>query len=279
MSLRLDQTLAAATHTLVPHSDSPRADAEILLAQQLSLSRAQLFARGSTVLTPDEVAAYQQRLARRSQGEPVAYITGSQGFWTLDLQVSPAVLVPRPETELLVEWSLECLKHLAEPCLADLGTGSGCIALALAHERADAQVQGVDLSPQALALASLNARRLGLERVRWVPATFSEFLESARDLDLIVSNPPYIAAADPHLPALRHEPQMALTDGADGLRWLAEIIASASRALRPGGWLLLEHGYDQATAVRGLLAAAGFAQVQSRRDLAGHERASGGQRP
>lgn len=275
MSLR--QALDAAVAQLAAASESPRLDAELLLAQVLGLSRGQLLARGEQVLDGGRRRQYAQLLRRRAAGEPVAYLTGRRGFWTLDLEVSPAVLVPRPETELLVEWGLELLQERPAPEVLDLGTGSGAIALALASERADARVLATDRSEAALAVARANAARLGLHlefaRGDWFEACIG------RRFELIVSNPPYVAGDDPRLAALQAEPRTALTPGGDGLGALRCIVAAAPGFLRGGGRLLLEHGAGQGAAVRALLAAAGFTDVRTRRDLAGHERASGGRRP
>jgi release factor glutamine methyltransferase len=260
-----------------------RLDAQLLLLHTLdqpSSARAWLLAHDTDPVPP----AQQQRLTdltqRRLGGEPLAYITGEKEFFGLALRVDARVLVPRPDTETLVEWALEVLpppsaKTDAEPVLRvlDLGTGSGAIALAIQHSRLDVAVLAVDFSADALAVARDNARRLKL------PLEFvqSSWLNQAPGrFDLIVSNPPYIREQDPHLPALAHEPLQALTAGADGLDDLRLIIQQAPLHLRPGAWLLLEHGYDQAVAVRQLLDEAGFADVQSRRDLAGVERCSGG---
>ncbi|PPE73488.1 peptide chain release factor N(5)-glutamine methyltransferase [Solimonas fluminis] len=276
--MTLTEALAWATQRIGAASDSPRQDAEILLAHQLGLSRGQLFTRLREPLRAADAEAFEDLVARRARQLPVAYLTGEKGFWTLLLKVTPAVLVPRPETELLVEWGLECLQACELPQVADLGTGSGAIALALASERPEAAVIATDASAEALAVARGNAADLGLERVQFRCGHWCAPLEGGR-FDLIVSNPPYIRAADEHLPALRHEPLSALTDGADGLQCLREIAATAPVLLRPGGWLLLEHGYDQGEAVRGLLRQAGLADIATRRDLGGQERATGGRQP
>lgn len=254
-----------------------RLDAQLLLLHALGRDpgeRAWLLAHDTDALDPQAGAAYEALCARRAAGEPLAYLVGEKEFFGLMLQVDRRVLVPRPDTETLVEWALEVLQDRPTPSLVDLGTGSGAIALALASRRPDARVQAVDRSEDALAVARANAQRLGLA-VNFRAASWLE--GSAIGLDLIVSNPPYIADADPHLAALGHEPLSALAAGCDGLDDLRAIVAQAPAHLAAGGWLLLEHGWDQAGAVRGLLQAAGFAQVQSRRDLAGIERASGGQ--
>lgn len=254
-----------------------RLDAQMLLLHALDRptgDRAWLVAHDGDVL-PDEAA---QRFAgycqRRAHGEPVAYLTGHKEFFGLQLQVDARVLDPRADTETLVQWALELLDRPMD--VADLGTGSGAIALALQSQRPEARITAADASNEALAVARANAARLGL------PVTFRQgsWLEGdTAQYGLIVSNPPYVAAADPHLAALRHEPQQALVSGPDGLDDIRQIIQQAPQRLSPGGWLLLEHGHDQAPAVRGLLATQGFAQVGSRKDLAGIERCSGGQWP
>lgn len=257
-------------------SDSARLDAELLLAQVLDCERGRLYAIDDRLLGTDAQAQYTALVERRAAGEPVAYLLGRRGFWTFELAVSPAVLVPRPETELLVEWALDCFAAGRPGRIADLGTGSGAIAIALAGERPQAQVTAVDRSADALAVARHNADRLGLDapRLRCVHGDWYTGLDGR--YELIVSNPPYIAADDAHLPALAHEPREALTDGGDGLACLRTIVAGAPQALVAGGWLLVEHGYDQGEAVRALFAQAGFGSIQTRRDLGGRERATGG---
>ncbi|EIT69908.1 protein-(glutamine-N5) methyltransferase, release factor-specific [Hydrocarboniphaga effusa AP103] len=273
--MTMAEALASGKARLAPCSDSARLDAEWLLADVLAISPGALPARSRQALDEAQRTRYEQQLARREQGEPVAYLLGTQGFWTLDLQVSPAVLIPRPDTELLVEWSRAMLPPKAEAEVADLGTGSGAIALAIARECPKARVLATDVSQAALDVAERNARLNHIANVRFAQGSWFEPLTDER-FDLIVSNPPYIAAGDPHLPALRHEPLSALTDGADGLNCLREIVAGARAHLKPGAWLLVEHGYDQAAAVRELFAQAGYLDVQTRRDLGGNERASGG---
>lgn len=262
-----------------------RLDAQLLLLQALDRTgqdRAWLLAHDTDALSANARARFTALVARRAAGEPLAYLTGHREFFGLDLQVDARVLVPRPDTETLVSWALAMLPAApgptaeSAPCVPvlDLGTGSGAIALALKAQRPDLKVQALDHSEAALAVARSNARRLGLEvtfrQGNWLGGVHERF-------QLIVANPPYIADADPHLPALRFEPLQALTAGADGLRDLRAIVAAAPACLAPGGWLLLEHGYDQASAVCQLLQAAGFRQVQSRADLAGIARCSGGQ--
>lgn len=253
-----------------------RLDAQLLLLHALGRpvnDRAWLLAHDTDPFPEETWPAFAARLSRRTAGEPVAYLLGEKEFHGLQLQVDARVLVPRPDTETLVEWALACLDGRLAPRVLDLGTGSGAIALALQHARPDAQVDAVDASADALAVARANAQRLGLP----VRFTESSWLDGAADgYAVIASNPPYIAAGDPHLPALRHEPTRALVAGADGLDDIRQIVRDAPAHLADGGWLLLEHGHDQAAAVRQLLAERGFAEVQSRDDLAGIARCSGG---
>jgi len=265
--------LGWAAGALQPASDSARLDAEILLCELLRCNRAGLVIRADEVLTTELALRYAALIERRQQGEPVAYLTGRREFWSLELQVSPAVLIPRPDTELLVEWALERLRGVSAPLLADLGTGSGAIALALASERPDARVVAVDLSADALAQAAHNARLLGLDRVDFRLGDWLLPLAGER-FDLIVSNPPYVADQDPHLRDLRFEPRRALTAGADGLADLRRIAAAAPGHLKPGAVLLLEHGAEQGAAVRALLHEQGYGAVETRRDLNGLERAT-----
>lgn len=249
-----------------------RLDAELLLAHVLDVPRASVIARDERVLTPEELGDFERLLARRLAGEPLAYLTGTKEFWTLELEVTPDVLVPRPETELLVEWGTA----LGAASVLDLGTGSGAVALALARGLPSARVTAVDRSAAALAVARGNGARLRLA-VEWLPGSWFEPVRGRR-FDLVVSNPPYVAEGDPHLRDLRFEPALALASGADGLDALRTIVAGAPVHLEPGGWLLVEHGATQGAAVRDLFARAGFRGVETRRDLAGHERATGGRR-
>ncbi len=268
--MQLSQALAAA-HAL----GLPRLDAQLLLLHTLGRpahDRAWLLAHDSDALDPEAVERFLALARRRAGGEPLAYLTGVREFYGLPLQVDARVLDPRPDTETLVEWALERLAGLRAPRVVDLGTGSGAIALALKHARPDAQVSAVDASADALAVARANAQRLGLD-VTFLQGNWLAGLEGR--FDLIVSNPPYIAEGDPHLAALGHEPRQALTAGRDGLDDIRTITAQAPAHLQPGGWLLLEHGWDQADAVRGLLSRAGLHETQSRADLAGIARCSG----
>ncbi len=256
-----------------------RLDAHMLVLHALGRSeheRAWLLAHDTDALPDSAYAALQNNVRRRANGEPLAYITGHKAFYGLDLAVDLRVLVPRPDTETLVEWALEVLSPVPGGQVVDLGTGSGAIALALKHARPNLQVSAVDFSTDALAVARANAQRLKLD-VAWVQGSWLDGVPGL--FDAIVSNPPYIASGDHHLAALTHEPLSALASGADGLDDIRTIIRQAPARLRGGGWLLLEHGYDQAAAVRTLLTQAGFASAQSRRDLAGIERCSGGRWP
>ena len=268
-----------------------RVDAQILLLHSLQRplhDRAWLLAHDSDTLTPAQSNAWQDALQRRLSSEPVAYITGRKDFFGLTLAVDARVLDPRPDTETLVDWALACLPDSAPSSsssnrslrILDLGTGSGAVALALQHARPDATVWAVDASEDALAVARANAARLQLG-VQFIASDWLSAVDIQRTgrFDLIVSNPPYVAEGDPHLATLTHEPLQALTSGPDGLDDIRQIIAQAPACLTPGGWLLLEHGWDQATQVQALLREAGFEQVQSRRDLGGIERCTGAAMP
>ena len=252
-----------------------RLDAQLLLLHALGRSateRAWLLAHGSDALAPEVQAAFEGFARRRRAGEPLAYITGTKAFYGLDLQVDARVLDPRADTETLVDWALEVLPVDARCSALDLGTGSGAIALALQSQRPLCEVHALDFSTDALAVARANAQRLQLP-VRFLQGSWLDGLEER--FDLIVSNPPYVAADDPHLAALTFEPLPALAAGLDGLDDLRKIILQAGANLKSGGWLLLEHGYNQAAAVRELLQRSGFVDVQSRKDIAGIERCSG----
>jgi release factor glutamine methyltransferase len=248
----------------------------ILLCHALDLTRVGLITNSERVVNEEEAAYLSALVARRQDGEPIAYIVGQREFFGLPFRVSPAVLIPRPDTELIVELALERLAPRAR--LLDMGTGSGAIAVSVAHTRPDALVTALDVSAEALAVARANAAANGTAvrflRSDWFAALGDE------EFDLIASNPPYIASGDAHLAQgdLRFEPSAALTDFADGLAALRTIIQGAPAHLVPGGWLLLEHGYDQAAPVRALLSDAGYEEVQSWRDLGGIERVSGGRR-
>lgn len=253
-----------------------RLDALLLLGALLNQPRSWLMIHDEAPLTLEQASRFQDWVARRAQNEPLAYLLGEKEFHGLMLEVNAHTLVPRPDTETLVDWALELLKTaaLAQPDVVDLGTGSGAIALAIKHRHPTANVDALDLSAQALLTAKSNAQRLGLD-IRFHQGDWWAPLKGRR-FDLIVSNPPYIAAGDPHLAALRHEPLQALTPGGDGLSALQTLVEGAPAHLRPGGWLLLEHGFDQADAVAQALHAAGFGAVECRRDLGGQPRVSGG---
>lgn len=254
-----------------------RIDAELLLLHLLGKPRSWLYAHADDALSAGVEAAFDALLARREAGEPIAYITGRRGFWSLDLEVTPATLIPRPETERLVELALERLPRDAPCRVADLGTGSGAIALSLARELPRAQVVATDASAAALAVAERNARRLGIANASFVEGDWVAPLAGQR-FDLIASNPPYIESDDPHLAQgdLRFEPATALASGGDGLDDIRRIVADAIPCLRPGGWLLFEHGWKQGEAARALLQAAGYADVFTAQDLEGRDRVSGG---
>ena len=257
--------------------DDARAEAELLLAHVLGRTRAWLFAWPESVPDASQRDAFDRLVAARARGEPVAYLLGRRAFWSLDLAVTPAVLIPRPETELLVELALARLPDDRECAVADLGTGSGAIALSIARDRPRARVLATDASTAALDVARANAVRLGIGNIAFAQGDWCAALGDAR-FDAIVSNPPYIEAADPHLGQgdLRHEPLSALASGIDGLDAIRSIVAHAPDHLVPGGWLLLEHGWNQAGRVRELLAARGFAATGSQRDGNGHERVTFG---
>lgn len=255
-----------------------RLDAQLLLAHLTGRTRAWLLAHGDVALEADARARLPALIARRAAGEPLAYLVGMKEFHGLELRVDARVLVPRPETELLVDWALELLRGelagLGVPAVVDLGTGSGAIALATKQAFPAAEVLATDLSTDALVVARANAARLGLD-IAFVSGAWWQ-AAAGRRFDLALSNPPYVAANDDHLPALRHEPMAALTPGSSGMEAFADLVAAAPEHLRPGGWLLLEHGHDQAEQVSACLVARGFSRVTTRHDLAGHPRCTGG---
>lgn len=269
---------------LIQHSQLPRAEARRLLASLTGQPLTWFMAHGDDPADPDLAARFQALAERRRAGEPLAYLLGQQEFYGRPFAVSPAVLIPRADTETLVETALEQLALLRQQrravplSLLELGTGSGIIAITLALEAPDTEVHTVERSPEALAMAQRNAKALGADHIHWHAGSWWQALASPRRFDLIVSNPPYIAANDHHLQQgdLRFEPPQALAAGPDGLDDLRIIIGGAPAHLNPGGWLLLEHGYDQEAPVQALLRDAGFADVFTRRDLAGQPRVSGG---
>jgi len=276
---RIDQTLRDAAAALASLSQAaPRLEAELLLMEATGWTRTRLVAWPEAYLEPVAAARFDALLARRLAGEPIAYIRGRQAFWTLDLKVTPDTLIPRPETELLVEIALELPDPERPRRVADLGTGSGAIAAAVASERPAWQVIATDRSAGALMVARANFLSLGLANSRPLRADWLSPIASC-SLDLILANPPYVAAADPHLDQgdLPHEPRAALTPGPDGLAAIRRIAAEAVRCLRPGGLLAVEHGFDQGAAVRGLFRDHGLRDPHTRRDLAGLDRVTLGQ--
>jgi release factor glutamine methyltransferase len=274
----VSDVLHTATTLLTRASESPRLDAELLLEHVTGLSRTQFRAAPERELPVQAAWSFQQLVKRRMQGEPIAYIRGQQDFWSLLFEVTPAVLIPRPETELLVERALAHIDVTSSASLLDLGTGSGAIALTIANERPGAHITAIDQSLEALAVATRNAARLQIPRVRFVQSNWYSALDRSMRFDVIVSNPPYIATDDPELQpnVRRFEPNAALIPGPSGLEALRAIVAGAPHHLRPHGWLLLEHGWKQSPYVRDLLVRSGFAHVRSQADLAGHERVTEG---
>ncbi len=277
----IETALQTASERLRDHSDSPRLDAELLLAQILEADRTHLRTWPEQELTTQQQSAFERLLERRLAGEPVAYLLGRRGFWTFELEVTPDTLIPRPETELLVEQALARIPEDAAWPIADLGTGSGAIALAIASERPACTVHATDRSAAALDVARRNAKALGLDNVRFHQGVWFQALPKAMAWPLIVSNPPYVPDTAPHLDArgVRFEPRQALAAGADGLDDIRHLVDAARPRLVPGGWLLLEHGWDQGEAVARLLEAAGYTAIAGYRDLAGHPRVSAGRRP
>lgn len=277
MATTIDQVIRQATKQLAATSSSPRLDAEVLLRHVAGLTRTALITRANDRLSPEHEEQLSGLIIRRAQGEPVAYLTGSREFWSIDLSVTPDVLIPRPETELLVEQALMRIPDNADWTIADLGTGSGAVALAIAKERPRCRVIATDASEAALAIARTNANRLAIENVEF---RHGEWLDPFADqvLKMIVSNPPYIAEQDQHLSQgdVRFEPRGALVAGADGLVAIRTIAAGARQHLRRCGLLLLEHGYDQGPAVRAILAGQGYTTVDTFPDLHGLPRVSFG---
>ncbi|WP_422528680.1 peptide chain release factor N(5)-glutamine methyltransferase [Serratia fonticola] len=273
------QTWLKTATLRLTHSDSAKRDAEILLGFVTGRARTYLLAFGETPLTAEQAEKLRGLLARRERGEPVAYLVGEREFWSLPLSVSPATLIPRPDTECLVELALERLP--ATPCaILDLGTGTGAIALALASERPDCQLTGIDLQPEAVALAQHNAQKLAINNARFLQGSWFTPV-AGQKFALIASNPPYIDEADPHLAQgdVRFEPGSALVAAEQGLADLAAIVQQAADYLEPQGWLLLEHGWQQGENVRTLLNAEGFIAVATHRDYGGNDRVTLGQKP
>lgn len=263
--------------SICQNSRLPRLETQMLWQHVLQVPRVWLIAHDTDILAPEAVHSYRQLEARRLAGEPMAYIVGRREFMGYEFDVTPAVLIPRPETELLVETACDFLQDIAAPKVLDLGTGTGAIAVSIALAYPRATVMATDFSAAALAVAQKNAQRLG-SSVEFMCGNWYDALAGHKDFDLIVSNPPYISRNDPHLLEgdVRFEPKDALTDGNDGLTALQAIVEGAGQRLRPKGALYMEHGWDQAAAVRRLLQEAGFMQIRSLKDLAGIERISGG---
>lgn len=272
----LDDALRWGRAELAASSESAALDAEVLLLHVLDCTRSALRAWPERLIDRERAARFQALIGRRREGWPVAYLTGEREFWSRSFHVGPGVLIPRHETELLIELALERLPPDAGADILDLGTGSGIIALTLAAERPGCRVSAIDASTKAIATAQHNALRLGLGRVRFVPGHWLDPLAAHDRFDLMVSNPPYIPEQDPHLGQgdLLYEPREALASGSDGLAALREIIDLGRAHLNPGGWLILEHGYDQSDSVAALLAGCAYREMSHHRDLQGHRRAT-----
>lgn len=276
-TLTLQETLLAATAQLGASSDSARLDAELLLCHALQKPRSYLFAHAGDLLDADTASDFRRYLLRRINAEPVAYITGRKEFWSLQLEVTPATLVPRPETECLVQLASEKLAGLVSPVVADLGTGSGAIALALASEFPRGRFVATDISEEALAVAQRNAARLGIDTIEFRQGDWTTPI-SGQMFDIIVSNPPYVRHDDPALLTLQHEPVSALSAGPAGLDAISRLVVDCLPLTRPGGWLLLEHGAEQALEVAGLFTQAGWRSIVSVTDLAGRPRVTLGRK-
>lgn len=273
-------TIRSILHHAIQQLVSPtsRLDAEVLLCHVLKVNRAYLYTWQDKVLITEYYQQFQDLLAKRIQGQPIAYLTGEKEFWSLSFQVTPATLIPRPETELLVEQALLRLPNEKVATVIDLGTGCGAIALAILHQRPDLTMIAVDCDAETLKIAQSNAVRLHLTQIKFLQSHWFTNLPHVK-ADMIVSNPPYIADSDPHMTQgdVRYEPRHALTSGYDGLTAIRHIIAQASHFLAKQGWLLLEHGYDQADVIRQLLQQHRYQQIETYRDLAGLERVTVGQ--
>lgn len=278
-AMNVVDALQQASATLKEASPSPRLDAEVLVMHACGIDRSELITRHETALTGEQQHKLEGLLERRKYGEPVAYLTGTREFWSMELNVTSATLIPRPETELLVEKALEHIPHDAESTIADLGTGSGAVALAIAKERPHSHVIATDNSPAALEVARSNAKKIGLTNIEFHEGDWFAALAGAA-FDMILSNPPYIRAGDPHLKQgdLRFEPATALVAGDDGLDAIRHIARHAPEFLKPGGWLLFEHGWDQAEAIGDYLRQQGYRNIVCHTDLTGHARVAGGRR-
>ncbi|NNF41113.1 MAG: peptide chain release factor N(5)-glutamine methyltransferase [Woeseiaceae bacterium] len=268
---RIDAVLRQASARLAPHSDAAKLDAELLLSRTIDTARSYLFAHPEDVLDDRTFARFEGLLQRRLDGEPMAYILGYKEFWSRELLVSPATLVPRPETELLVELALREIPRKAEWRVLDLGTGSGAIAIALASERPLCEVTATDISADALAVARENARQHALANITFVQGSWAEPLQG-REFDLVVSNPPYVEAGDPALAKLRYEPVVALSSGEDGLDAIRALAATTGQILGARGMLLIEHGAAQKDSVTAILAASGWTDIANHTDYSGRPR-------
>jgi release factor glutamine methyltransferase len=278
--MTLNDAIVAATAQLQNSSPTPALDAQVLLAHSLGQNRTYIIAHARDTLDADTKNRFEQLLAQRVEGTPVAYLTGEQEFWSLPIQVTGDTLIPRPETELLVELALEKIPDKKSVSVADIGTGSGAIALAIASERKNIRVVASDISPAALRVARGNAESLQLTNTEFVEGPlFDPFGD--KKFDLVVSNPPYIPESDPHLNEgdVRFEPRSSLAAGVDGLDVIRRICEDAGRHLLPGGWLMIEHGYDQEASVESLFRLAGFNEIECYRDLAGQPRVTIGRYP
>lgn len=279
--ISIQQALQQASQQLVNSSDSPRLDAELLLAHSLQCNRSYLYTWPEHSLTMSIERTFSKLIQQRQQGQPIAYLVGYREFWGRDFQVSPATLIPRPDTELLIEMALTKIPPQQAYRVLDLGTGSGAIAITLAKERPQASIVAVDFSASALNIARANAAKHQTNNINFYYSNWFSALQAQDTFDVIVSNPPYISATDPHLKCddIQHEPLTALIAGTDGLDDIRHLITMTPNFLSTEGWLLLEHGYNQGKEVVHLLQQAGYRQIQCQRDMAGHDRASLGQRP
>lgn len=278
--INISKALSAATLKLQNQTDSPQLDAELLLAVVLGKKRSFFYTHPEAILSKDQWRAFEQLINQRALGRPIAYLTGTREFWSFSLKVSEDTLIPRPETELLVELALKLLPKQRPAKLLDLGTGSGAIALALAQERPNWQITASDISQNALRVAKKNAALLNLTNVCFHHSDWFAKLAPSQKFTAIIANPPYIASNDPHLQRgdLRYEPSLALVGGSDGLSAIKEIISHSLARLEPGGLLLFEHGFDQKSAVRTMLNNQGYKKIRCWQDYQGHDRVSGGWR-
>lgn len=274
--MQIREAIQQASKELASSSETARLDAELLLCKVLDKNRSYLFAWPEKELSTQQQTSFQSLLEQRIQGHPVAYLLGYREFWGMELEVTTATLIPRPDTELIVQLALECIAQQTAPKILDLGTGSGAIALALAKERPDADILALDKSEAALEVAQRNQAKLGFTNLKLLNSDWFNALAENNSFNLIVSNPPYIAEADPHLSQgdVRFEPRSALSSGVQGLDDLSYLIQTAPNYLAPNGWLLLEHGYDQGLAVTTLLKTTGYTEVACYQDLAGNDRVS-----